>query len=109
MAFEVFYHALYLETGLLTPDSTKGPAWKDLRTTFNPSFRGSHLTSLVPEMVEEAMVFVNLMANHAKDGTTLLLEDAVLNCFMDMSGRIFMYVILGDPKVEPLCSLVFLL
>ena len=56
---------------------------------------------MVPEMVDEAKVLSRILEKHAKDGTTLYMEEAILNCFMDMSGRIFMCVLYETPFTVP--------
>jgi hypothetical protein len=44
---------------------------------FNPAFSQSHLETLVPGMVEETLVFVDLLNDAAKGGDVLLMLDAL--------------------------------
>jgi cytochrome P450 len=58
------------KTSLIT---VSGDYWKKVRKMFNPAFSTSHLESLVPGMIEEILVFVDLLEGAAKSDETLLL------------------------------------
>ena len=68
----------------------EGATWKRLRNMLNPGFKAGHLYTLVAEMVEEIGTFKKLVKEHAKSGTFFYLEDAILNLFMDVAGRVVM-------------------
>ena len=50
-----------------------GDYWKRVRKTFNPAFSTSHLETLVPGIIEEVMVFVDILEKGAKTGEILKL------------------------------------
>ena len=47
--------------------------WQRLRKMFNPAFSQAHLETLVPEIVEETLVFANKLREAAENGGTLFL------------------------------------
>jgi cytochrome P450 len=71
----------------------EGAAWKRWRAIFNPGFSATHITSLIPGMIEEVEVFKSILNKHAKTGDILYLEEATLNLTIDIIGRIVMSVI----------------
>jgi cytochrome P450 len=58
------------KTSLVT---VSGDYWKKVRKMFNPAFATSHLESLVPGMIEEILVFLDLLERAAKSREVLLL------------------------------------
>jgi sterigmatocystin biosynthesis cytochrome P450 monooxygenase len=55
----------------------EGDHWHKLRKMFNPAFSQSHLETLVPGIVEETLVFVDVLNDAAKSGDVLLMLDAL--------------------------------
>lgn len=72
----------------------EGAMWKRWRATFNPGFGVNHIMTLVPSMVEEMMVFKNIIQAHAEKGDMFHLEELTLNLTIDVIGRVAMYVTL---------------
>lgn len=68
----------------------EGPAWKRLRAVFNPGFSLTHIMTLVPSIVEEMMVFKNILQSHAEKGDIFHLEELSLNLTIDIIGRVVM-------------------
>ncbi|TGO36096.1 hypothetical protein BHYA_0135g00010 [Botrytis hyacinthi] len=68
----------------------EGCTWKYWRAIFNPGFSASHVSSLVPGMIEEIKVFKDLLRKYAKSGKIMFLEDASLNLTIDIIGRVAM-------------------
>ena len=64
----------------------EGDHWHRLRKMFNPAFSQSHLETLVPEIVEETLVFVKVLDEAAKRGTVLLMLEALT--VMNFNDRI---------------------
>jgi hypothetical protein len=60
------------KTSLVT---VTGDYWRKVRKMFNPAFSVSHLETLIPGIIEESMVFVNILEEGAKSGKTLLLGE----------------------------------
>ena len=65
----------------------EGPQWKSWRGIFNPGFSAAHLITLVPSLVEDTMVFCDLLRQRDKLGVAPL-EDATTNLAMDVIGRV---------------------
>ena len=57
--------------GKMSIVTVSGDYWKKVRRMFNPAFATSHLETLVPGMIEEVMVFVDILENAAKGGSVL--------------------------------------
>lgn len=70
----------------------EGPVWKRWRTIFNPGFSLSHIMTLVPSIVEEMMIFKNILQAHAEKGDIFHLEEMSLNLTIDIIGRVVMYI-----------------
>jgi cytochrome P450 len=61
-----------------------GNEWYKLRKMFNPAFSQAHLETLVPQIVQEALVFVGKLEKAAKEGATkLMLEDLTVKFLCD--------------------------
>lgn len=68
----------------------EGSAWKRWRAIFNPGFSATHITSLIPGMIEEVEVFKDILNEHVRNGDIFYLEEATLNLTIDIIGRIVM-------------------
>jgi cytochrome P450 len=51
--------------------TVSGDYWKKIRKMFNPAFANSHLETLVPGIVEESMVFLEILDKAAQNGEVL--------------------------------------
>lgn len=83
-------HLLRSLTGgedLVTPES---PVWKRRRAIFNAGFSLNHIMVLVPNIVEEVMIFRNILRVHAEIGDLFHLEELSLNLTIDIIGRVVM-------------------
>jgi len=72
--------------GKLNLVTMEGAPWKRWRAIFNPGFSGSHISSLVPGMVEKVGVFAEKLRECAKRGEMFCLEEMVLNLTIDIIG-----------------------
>ncbi|KAL8715306.1 MAG: hypothetical protein Q9225_006430, partial [Loekoesia sp. 1 TL-2023] len=68
--------------------SMEGEEWKRWRKIFNPGFSASHINTLVPTIVEEVSVFVDILKEHAKKGDIFSLDEAAINLTMDVISRV---------------------
>lgn len=80
-------------TTFLTPLAGKynlvtmqGALWKRWRSVFNPGFSSSHISSLVPGMVEKIEIFKNNLSQREKAGKMFFLEEMLLNPTIDIIG-----------------------
>jgi len=74
------------KTSLVT---VKGDYWRKVRKMFSPAFATSHLETLVPGIVEEAMVFLDLLSENAEKDKVLRLGERLPALTMDVIGRYF--------------------
>ena len=56
----------------------EGPTWKRWRAIFKSGFSNNHVISLVPGMVQETLVFQNILRKTAAKGEMIQLELATL-------------------------------
>ena len=68
--------------------SMDGQEWKHWRGIFNPGFSAGHLMNLVPEMVKETMVFLDLLNDHAQKQDVFRMKELTDNLAMDVNGKI---------------------
>ncbi|TQN68636.1 Cytochrome P450 monooxygenase aflN [Colletotrichum shisoi] len=65
----------------------EGPTWKAWRAVFNPGFSARNILSLVPAMVEEALVMKESLERLADSGETAPLEAGMMRATVDIIGR----------------------
>ncbi|KAI1094232.1 cytochrome P450 [Rostrohypoxylon terebratum] len=68
-----------------------GQEWKTARSIFNPGFSARNLLSLVPNMIEEVLVFRERLRKAATSGQVVRLEDYTTDIAVDIIG----YAVLG--------------
>ena len=68
--------------------SMEGPLWKKWRGVFNPGFGATYLTTLVPKIVEEALVFCEILKNRAASGDLFQLKPLTDNFTVDVIGKL---------------------
>ncbi|APA13955.1 hypothetical protein SS1G_11247 [Sclerotinia sclerotiorum 1980 UF-70] len=83
-----FLKPLTGESDLVT---LEGDAWKYWRAIFNPGFSASHVSTLVPGMIEEIKIFKSLLRKYAENGQMIYLEEASLNLTIDIIGRVAIF------------------
>ena len=66
----------------------EGKRHKEWRNVFNPGFSNAHLMTLVDGIVEDSLVFIDILGKHADTGDTLLLEEAATKFTVDVIGRV---------------------
>ena len=80
----------YLEpiTGRHNLVAMNGPLWKEWRAKFNPGFSAGQVMSFVPAIVEQVVIFRNLLRERASEQNILHLEDLTLNFSIDVIGKV---------------------
>ncbi|KAL8835411.1 MAG: hypothetical protein Q9176_006912 [Flavoplaca citrina] len=68
--------------------SMEGEEWKKWRKIYNPGFSAGHIQTLVPTIVEEVGIFVDILKEHARKGDMFSLDEAAINATMDVIGRV---------------------
>lgn len=85
-----FLRPLTGESGLITME---GQLWRTWRTIYNPGFSAAHLKTLVPDIVDETVIFCNILREHARSRDIFPLKHATGNLTMDVIGRVVMWVV----------------
>ena len=65
----------------------EGPMWKYWRSAFAHGFSSSHIMAVIPELIEEALVFRDILREKAKEGVRFTLESMTANLAADLLGR----------------------
>ncbi|KAK4447826.1 cytochrome P450 [Podospora aff. communis PSN243] len=95
-------HPLAQNLDILT---THGPQWRVWRSRFNPAFSSKSITALVPALLEEAVVFRNILRSKVgKDGSwgdVFPLEPLTTNLTFDVIGRAALDVRLDEQLRGP--------
>ena len=79
---------------LLGPRSmviTEGTEWKTMRNLFNSGFSVGHLMTLTSLIVEEAIVFSDILKDKAQTGELFELEELATKLTIDIIARITLY------------------
>lgn len=68
--------------------SVEGAHWKSLRSMFNPGFSSGHLMTLVPYIVDAAVVFHEVLGQKAETGELIPLEEYATRMTIDIIGKV---------------------
>ncbi|KAI1496451.1 cytochrome P450 4V3 [Biscogniauxia marginata] len=78
-------------TGGIDIVSSEGQAWKTWRSRFNPGFSPRNMTALLPDLLEEATVFVDglkkMAGRNGEYGAVFPLEERTTNLTLDVITR----------------------
>lgn len=70
--------------------SMEGSLWKQWRAKFNPGFSAGQIMSSIPGIVDEVVIFRDLLRERANKNEILQLEELALNLSFDVIGRVVM-------------------
>lgn len=70
---------------LLTIEGKRHKKWRNI---FNPGFSNSHLMTLVGGIVQDSLVFLDILGMHADRGDIFLMEEAATRFTVDVIGRV---------------------
>jgi cytochrome P450 len=76
--------------------STSGAEWHAQRSWFSPAFSLTNITSLVPGMVEEALIFREILTQRAVSRETFPMNEAVIRLTIDVIARTGFDIRLGS-------------
>jgi cytochrome P450 len=68
--------------------TSSGKEWRRLRLMFSSGFSLIHVTTLVPQLVDDMLVFQKLLAARAKTGHVFRMNDMTTYLALDMIGKI---------------------
>jgi cytochrome P450 len=75
-------------TGMKSMILTEGAEWRRARTLFNPGFAPSHLTTLVPNIVDDTQIFCGILADLSESQKVTPIDDLLANLTIDIMGHI---------------------
>ena len=85
---EAIADAIWPLTGMNNLVSMNGPDHKRWRAIFNPGFSNAHLMNLVDGIVDDTVLFTEILARHADAGDIFSLEEAATKVTVDIIGRV---------------------
>ena len=68
----------------------EGSTWKRWRGYFNPGFSAGQVMNLIPGIVDEVVIFRDLLRERARENEVFQLEKLVLNLSIDVIGKVVM-------------------
>lgn len=68
--------------------SMNGPQHKRWRAIFNPGFSNAHLMTLVDGIVDDSLIFTDILAKHADAKDIFSLEEVATKATVDIIGRV---------------------
>ncbi len=68
--------------------SLEGSQWKALRSMFNPGFASAHLMTLVPYIVDQSLVFCDVLRELAKTSALVEMEEIATRLTCDIIGKV---------------------
>lgn len=71
--------------------SIEGNQHKRWRNIFNPGFSVSHLMTLVDGIVDDSLIFMDILGKHADAKEVFLLEEDATRVTVDIIGRVVLY------------------
>lgn len=80
--------------------SSNGEHWKKWRSIMNPGFAGSHLMTLAPGIVDDAIIYMDKLAKHAEKGDVFRLEEDTTRLTVDIIGKVCLDQHLGTQRGE---------
>lgn len=78
----------------------EGLEWKNARALFNPGFTLAHLTTLVPSIVNEAIIFRNVLGKFADSGEVHPIEPAASCAAIDVMAHVVLGISLNSQTSE---------
>ncbi|KAK5108862.1 hypothetical protein LTR62_007752 [Meristemomyces frigidus] len=78
--------------------SSEGALWKKWRSAFNPGFSQTHLMSLVPVMLDECEIFVEILRKRAENNELFRMERDATRLTVDIIGKVVLDVDLNSQK-----------
>lgn len=70
--------------------STNGTLWSEWRRIMNPGFAIAHPMTLVPGIVDDCLMFCDILDEHADKYDTFRVETDVTKLAIDVIGRVVM-------------------
>lgn len=80
--------------------SMEGSTWKQWRASFNPGFSAGQVANLVPGIVDDVVVFRDLLRKRAGENEMFRLEELGLSLSFDIIGRAIMDLRFNSQRAE---------
>ena len=75
-------------TGGMDLTTMEGPSWKTWRNIFQPGFSNGHLMTKVPDMIQDVLVFCDILRDRAATGQVFPMDPLTINLNLDIIGRL---------------------
>jgi cytochrome P450 len=71
--------------------AANGQVWKKARTIYNPGFAVSHLMTVISTIIEDVLVFRDVLGELAESGEVIEMEAVAMKLSFDVIGRLVLY------------------
>ncbi|KAL8726425.1 MAG: hypothetical protein Q9181_006054 [Wetmoreana brouardii] len=87
-------------TGGMDLVTLEGQQWKTWRTVFNPGFSLNHLMTMVPHILEDVLVFCEILEQRAASGEIFSMDPLTTNLSLGIIGRLAMDVAFNSQRQQ---------
>jgi cytochrome P450 len=77
--------------------AANGTVWRKARTIYNPGFATAHLMTVIPNIVEDVLIFREILVEMAESGEVFEMEATAMKLTFDVIGRLVLY---GIPPTD---------
>jgi cytochrome P450 len=74
--------------GIENMAAANGTVWRKARTVYNPGFATAHLMTVISNIVEDVLVFHDVLSEYAESGEICELEAVAMKLSFDVIGRL---------------------
>jgi hypothetical protein len=71
--------------------AANGQVWRKARTIYNPGFAVSHLMTVISTIIEDVLVFRDVLDEYAESQEVIELEEVAMKLSFDVIGRLVLY------------------
>ena len=80
--------------------AANGAIWRKARTTYNPGFAISHLMTVISNIVEDVLVFYEVLSEYAESQEVIQMESTAMKLSFDVIGRLVLDLGLNSQRTS---------
>ena len=80
--------------------AANGAMWRKARTIYNPGFATPHLMTVMPNIVEDVLVFHKVLSKLAESQEVFQMESVAMKLSFDVIGRLVMNLALNSQRTN---------
>lgn len=83
-------------------NTMEGQEWNRWRNVFQPGFKSCHLMTLAPKMVDEMLVFCDILQDLARKRQVFSMDQVAIKLSLDIIGHRALHLGIADIDVSKL-------